>query len=675
MVESKQGFTFKKNDDILSSMIDNVLLKNTDVNDFTVGSILRTLLESESLELETLYYLQLENLNHAIDESVLQAFQFPPIKYVHAFGDIEIDFSGTLQQDLYIPQGTRFGSTNKAYNQVFQTINEYRVPKGENSAVITVYCSNDNNIGSYGNVPKNTIDTTPDMSNISQIYNPEDFLTGSDGESIEDTKTRFRAYIQSLARGTRQSLEYATMAVPGVTGCAIYETTYGSVVIYAHDANGNLNDNLQEEIAQSVAQYKPAGIQVIIRPVHKTFVNLNVGINVKYEEYETANYLELVKKDLVNYLNSFQAGDILYLNKAMNQVLNSNNKIIRDASISFEAVPDESIRDDAYVPDDSVATVGGLVVTEKYLTDPDIVTNDTYGFPSPHNPLANIGETWKDAAEVTDLDTEVSTLEPMPLYSNYKCAQNEVIRAGDISMYFVSDNEAIPVSHLTPNIDSKTIMTGMKQLITVDVFPQNATNKLVTFTSSNENIISVDVTGMVRALAPGEADLLIRATDDSQITATVHFIVKGEPVAGTNLLLDTVTPVTTIGSNKSNQIVGSYAFSQGKLSSWVHEGTKYAISFDYELTGTNNSGVVYPQFNANPYYYKWNNQLNFDVSVVNHGHIEGIFVADSDWISSNADALSFRADNLKGTLTISHVQFEKGTVVSPWHKAPEDGEY
>ena len=102
--DSNEEFQFKDNDTILSDMIDTVMIRNNDVNDFTPGSILRTLLESESLELETLYYLQLENLNHAIDESVLQAFDFDPIDYVHAFGNIIIYFTDTLQKDLYIPK-------------------------------------------------------------------------------------------------------------------------------------------------------------------------------------------------------------------------------------------------------------------------------------------------------------------------------------------------------------------------------------------------------------------------------------------------------------------------------------------------------------------------------------------------------------------------------------------
>ena len=526
--DSNKEFEFKDNDSILSDMIDTVMIRNNKVNDFTAGSILRTLLESESLELETLYYLQLENLNHAIDESVLQAFGFEPIEYVHAFGTVTIYFAGTLQKDLYIPQGTRFASSNKAYNQVYSTINAYTASAGSNSIQLTVYCENDNNVGTYGNVPKGTIDSTPDMAGIAYITNEEDFLTGKDAESIEDTRARFRAYIQSLSMGTRQALRYAVMAVPGVEGCAIYESTYGTVVIYAHDANGNLNDDLAQEVVQAVTQYKPAGIQVIIRPIHKTLVNLNVAIDVNYSEYETDEYLDYIKQGIVNYLNTFKVGDMMYLNKVVQYVLD-NNAPIRDVKIKYQVVPDITMRNDAYAPDDSVATVGNWVVTQKYLKDPDIVTNDTYGYPTPHDPLSDVGQTWKDAKEVTNDNGDV-TYEAIDLYSNYECSENELLRSGDVTINFGTGDDIIPVAHITVPDSKVTLMTGDHYVITTSVFPVNASNKKLKFVSSNINIATVDETGRVLAVAPGETDILVQATDDSQVTTTVHIIAKGNPI-------------------------------------------------------------------------------------------------------------------------------------------------
>ena len=666
------GFTFKKNGDILSGMMDTIMLKNSKVNDFTVGSVLRTLLESESLELEMLYYLQLENLNHAIDESVLQAFGFAPIDYVHAFGDVTIYFADALTKDLYIPKGTRFGCSNKAYNQEFVTKTAYKVAKGAGSCSITVYCDNDNNIGSYGNVPKNLIDTTPDMSGIAYITNPQDFLTGNDGETINQTKARFRAMIQSLSRGTRQSLEYATLAVEGVTGCSIYESTYGAVIIYAHDANGNLSQELIEKIEANVAQYKPAGIQVIIRPIHVTNVNLKVGVNIKYADYQNTTYLDLIKQSVVNYLNQFQAGDTLYMSQTEDTIMNANNSMIRDVAIDYEVVPDSSLRDDAFIPDDTIANVAGVVVSQKYLQDPDIVTNDTYGWPSPHDPLKDVTISWKDAD--TEEENNETILEPIKLYANYKCASNELIRCGEVTMYLLTGDENIPVAHITLADDSISLMTGKTYQIQASVFPQNATNKLLTYTSSNANIVYVSSTGQVKSMTAGDARIIVSSLDGSQITAILQVESKGLPVQGVNLLSDTITSGEVTGTVSQNQFIHDYAFYLGNLNIWVQLGSKYAISFDWKASD-GAAGNIHPEFNGNPLTHLIDNENTaIDISKYNNGHCSAVFVADATMTdaSSTAGGIKFVGNNISGTVTIYHVKFEQSSAPTEWTPAPSE---
>lgn len=529
---SDNGFQFKENADILGNMIDTALIRSSKLNDFTPGSISRTLFESESLELETLYYLTLENLNHAIDESVLQAFGFETQQSTYAYGNLEINFSGALPSDLYIPAGTQFRSSNSAYNQRYITLEDYRVPRGNGSAVIVVYCTE---TGALGNVPANTIDVCSDMSSIATLRNPEDFLTGADEEPLESTKKRFRAMIQALARGTRQSLEQAALQVPGVTGASVYESTYGTVIVYAHDANGNLNDLMQEQVAEAVAQYKPAGIQVLVRPIHKTMVNLNIGVNVKFSEYEDSKYLELIRQAVVDYLNSYSVGETLYLNDVVQQVMDANNVIIRDTNIEYEVIPDISLRDDAYMADDTVANVDGMLVTQEYLKDPDIITNDTYGFPSPHNPLKDKGQTWKDTQEEYDTDDDGNqtnpSLAPISLYSNYHTAENELLRAGTVQMTIIEDDDIIPVTHISLKPDSADMKTGDTMQFRAVLFPQNATNKKIKWISSNETVAMVDDEGSVYALSEGATNILAMSSDDTQITATARVNVTGETVA------------------------------------------------------------------------------------------------------------------------------------------------
>ena len=126
----KNGFAFRKASQIIQSEIDQVRTHTDLINDFSTGSITRTLIEAEAIEIEKLYYYTLENLRKSIDDAVTSAFGFTHKSATYAFGDVFVRLNGTLQQDLVVDRGTRFYSTNPNYEQVYRTMVPYRVSKG-----------------------------------------------------------------------------------------------------------------------------------------------------------------------------------------------------------------------------------------------------------------------------------------------------------------------------------------------------------------------------------------------------------------------------------------------------------------------------------------------------------------------------------------------------------------
>ena len=189
ITEDKNGFVFRKANQIIKSEINDILTHTDKINDFTTGSIARTMVEAEALEIEKLYYYTLENLKHAIDESVTTAFGFTRKKATYAYGDVLVRLSAPLTQDLVIDRGTLFYSTNPNYQQQYRTNVAYRIPKGSQSFTIVVYCTV---IGTYGNIPENTINRSTDIGELFSVTNPEAFNTGTDEENPEAAKIRFR---------------------------------------------------------------------------------------------------------------------------------------------------------------------------------------------------------------------------------------------------------------------------------------------------------------------------------------------------------------------------------------------------------------------------------------------------------------------------------------------------
>lgn len=430
---NKNGFAFRKASQIVQSEINQILTHTDQINDFTVGSISRTLIEAEAIELEKLYYYTLENLHKAIDDSVTSAFGFTRKQATSAYGNVTIILNGPLQQDLVINRGVSFYSDNPNFQQIYRTQTAYRIPKGTQTFYIPVYCTVK---GSYGNIPANVINRTTDISSISQITNLEAFNTGFDEETPQQAKIRFRQMIQSLARGTNQSLVYATESVPNVAGATLFESTYGAVVIYAHDANGNLSDDLRDEIAQKLIPYRPAGIKVFILPVHKSLVTAEIKVSVNDTTLETPNFLQLVRQDISDYINSLTVGDPLYKANIIQKVMDISDNGVIDVSVDLKVYPDSGLKENSTIDDDSIINVKGVMVNQPYLRPADITNDKHYGQIGVTNTKIKeqAGKTFNDATpvEIKGQPTE----DAVTIDDIYHTNSNEILRLALCNVQF-----------------------------------------------------------------------------------------------------------------------------------------------------------------------------------------------------------------------------------------------
>ena len=131
-----------------------------------------------------------------------------------------------------------------------------------------------------------------------------------------------------------------------------------------------------------------------------------------------------------------------------------------------------------------------------------------------------------------------------------------------------------------------------------------------------------------------------------------------------NLLLGTENNLSVTGTNISNQTIHNYLLANGyNVSSLASTlGTQFTISFDWSVSGSSPSGTFNAQWSALP----WDLDPVVTVSRSNtSGHISSTFSVSTD--SKNvANAMGFRLDNFVGTLTVSNVKLEKGSISTPW---------
>lgn len=348
-------YRFKRAKDIISTMTDYTLTHTNKINDFTAGSAIQTLYEAIATELEKYYYLNVENYKYAIWNSIYQTFGLTRTPELKAFGNVTVTFTAPLDAAYTIPKGTKVVSSDDYYAQTFETLDAYTIPANASYATFPVYCTTG---GTYGNIPARVLDTITNVPNLDSITNTEAFQTGKDEESLTETRRKFRGYIQALQRGTVQAIQFGAKNVPNVDGVYVDESI-GYVRVYCHDANGDLNKDLQTLVQNEEYYWKPVGIPVEVFPVHKTTMDVNVTIDVPNTSLQTDLLASQVGDMVVKYLNSMSVHDPLVVNDMIQKVMDMNDVGIVDSQVNVMANPDAAIRGGLAVSD-----TGSIIINE-----------------------------------------------------------------------------------------------------------------------------------------------------------------------------------------------------------------------------------------------------------------------------------------------------------------------
>ena len=168
---------------------------------------------------------------------------------------------------------------------------------------------------------------------------------------------------------------------------------------------------------------------------------------------------------------------------------------------------------------------GSGTVTPKITTDslPDGTVNQLY---TATLQATGNGITWSLDSGSTlpnGLKLEKDTISGTPTaadtYTFTVTATND--SGSDSKEYTLNIKSAtVPVTGVTLNKTSTSLYVGDTETLTATVAPDNATNKAVTWTSSDSTVATVDQNGVVTALARGTAVITATAADGSGANAT-----------------------------------------------------------------------------------------------------------------------------------------------------------
>lgn len=140
-----------------------------------------------------------------------------------------------------------------------------------------------------------------------------------------------------------------------------------------------------------------------------------------------------------------------------------------------------------------------------------------------------------------------------------------------------ADATAKPVSSISLNSDKLTLNVGDETTLYAFVQPEDASCRWINYTSSDENVVTVDRYGRVKAAGDGTATITAAATDGSGISATCEITVgKVEDNAGIDLGLSVIWAVANVGAASSKDMGDFFMFATPQIvTKWSATASPY----------------------------------------------------------------------------------------------------
>lgn len=214
---------------------------------------------------------------------------------------------------------------------------------------------------------------------------------------------------------------------------------------------------------------------------------------------------------------------------------------------------------------------------------------------------------------VTIVDSEGNTI--------YKASTNS---DGTIDTSTVTDKDGnsveaeektVLVTGITLNpATSQTIVAGETVQYTATVTPDDAADKSVTWSSSDETVATVDQTGLVKGVAAGTVEITATANDGSKVSKSSSVTVtatKLESVIETFNTESTVTPTTSVSGKWDLSVYNSESTSLpgGATYNKAYSSTSFPVALTDSAMGTQTGATLSIVDGSN---IKWKNEGTYN---------------------------------------------------------------
>lgn len=149
------------------------------------------------------------------------------------------------------------------------------------------------------------------------VNNDLETAGGENAETNDQVRNRVRKFWRTARRGVLSAIEFGALQVPGVVSAQAYEvlspdgTAARLVNLYIADSSGVSNEQLANDVRDSLLEYRAGGIQVLIA----TSLPLLVGIQLKLTfraNVDTRTLSTNIQSGVVAFVNSLPVNGPLY---------------------------------------------------------------------------------------------------------------------------------------------------------------------------------------------------------------------------------------------------------------------------------------------------------------------------------------------------------------------------
>ncbi len=204
------------------------------------------------------------------------------------------------------------------------------------------------------------------------------------------------------------------------------------------------------------------------------------------------------------------------------------------------------------------------------------------------------------------------------------------------------------VTGISLNKNTLNLNEGASETLTVTISPSTASNKSVTWSSTNTSAATVDQNGKVTAVSKGTAAITATANDGTGIKATCSVVVRGPCPAGA---VDLGLSVYWATCNLETSGFVSSPEKYGRYYSWGETATKSSYSWS-TYKWCNGSGTTLTKYNNSSSYGTVDNKTVLDLADdVAHEKLGGNWrmPTDAEWTELRTECTWTWTTNYNGT--------------------------